>query len=183
MKVFIAGARSIKSIDSYITGKLDSICDKQFSILVGDCYGVDAMVQSYLAKREYSLVTVYASNGVARYNVGGWHTNNVSAGLRSRGFDFYRQKDIAMARDADLGFMIWDCNSKGTLYNILTLAKQKKTTVVYMPNARKTVVIRSLDDVSKFSCEFSDATMREYEKFSREESNAHDSQLRQMAMF
>lgn len=47
MKIFIAGARSITTMDSFVLKRLHSICDKHFDVLVGDCYGVDTAVQSF----------------------------------------------------------------------------------------------------------------------------------------
>ena len=69
MKVFIAGARSIKSLDYSVQKRIASICNKGYDILVGDCYGVDVSVQSFCANRIYKNVTVYASNGIARNNI------------------------------------------------------------------------------------------------------------------
>ena len=149
MKIFIAGARSITIIDNFVISKLRSICDKHFDVLVGDCYGVDTIVQSFLSERSYPNVTVYASNGKARNNVGKWPVKNVPVAPTSRGFEFFRQKDIAMANDADIGFMIWDGKSRGTLQNILTLAEQGKTVLVYLQKDMLRVTIRSLDDVQK----------------------------------
>ena len=77
-------------------------------------------------------VTVYASNGRARNNVGRWPVKNIPVAPAARGFEFFRQKDIAMANDADIGFMIWDGKSRGTLCNILTLAEQWKRVLVYL---------------------------------------------------
>lgn len=149
MKIFIAGARSITDIDNFVINKLRSICDKGFDVLVGDCYGIDTVVQSYFADHAYSNVTVYASNGRARNNVGRWPVKNIPVVSATRGFEFFRQKDIAMANDADMGFMIWDGKSRGTLCNILTLAEQGKMVLVYLQKAMLYVTIRSLDDVQK----------------------------------
>lgn len=149
MKIFIAGARSITIIDNFVINKLRSICDKGFDVLVGDCYGIDTVVQAYFADRAYSNVTVYASNGRARNNVGRWPVKNVPVASATRGFEFFRQKDIAMANDADMGFMIWDGKSRGTLCNILTLAEQGKTVLVYLQKDMLYVTIRSLADAQK----------------------------------
>ena len=149
MKIFIAGARSITTIDNFVISKLRSICDKHFDVLVGDCYGVDTIVQSFLADCLYPNVTVYASNGRARNNVGRWPVKNVPVAPATRGFEFFRQKDIAMANDADIGFMIWDGKSRGTLQNILTLAEQGKMVLVYLQKDMLRVTIRSLADAQK----------------------------------
>ena len=62
MKVFIAGAKNIKTLDADVQRRVASICEKGNDILVGDCYGVDSSVQKLCAKRGYPRVTVYASN-------------------------------------------------------------------------------------------------------------------------
>lgn len=65
MKIFVAGARSITELDDDMQQRVNSICDKDNDIIVGDSYGVDAAVQELCAKRVYNKVTVYASNGEA----------------------------------------------------------------------------------------------------------------------
>lgn len=164
MKIFIAGARSITTVDSYVINKLHSICDKHFDVLVGDCYGVDTAIQSFFADCSYTKVTVYASNGKARNNVGSWHTKDIQVAATVRGFEFFRQKDIAMANDADIGFMIWDGESRGTLHNIITLAEQKKTVLVYVPKHQTSIAIRSLDETEKLMPMCEETAKREYRK-------------------
>ena len=129
--------------------KLLSITEKQYDILVGDCYGVDSAVQNYLISLNYKNVTVFASNGVARNNRGRWKVENIVVENNQKGFDFYRQKDIAMANAADYGFMIWDGKSKGTLNNIIELISQEKKIVVYLVECRKMVCLSSFEDVNK----------------------------------
>ena len=101
MKIFVAGARSITELDDDMQQRVNSICDKDNDIIVGDSYGVDAAVQELCAKRVYNKVTVYASNGEARNNVGNWPVKEVEVDASIKGFNFYRQKDIAMSRDAE----------------------------------------------------------------------------------
>ena len=132
MKVFIAGAKAIKSLDDLAIKQLERICKKQHNILVGDCYGVDSAVQRFCLNLPYNNVTVFASNGKARNNLGGWKVENVPVASGVKGFDFYRQKDIAMAEAAECGFMIWDGKSKGTYQNIITLLEMKKKVLVYI---------------------------------------------------
>ena len=143
MKVFIAGARNIKALDVAVQKRLASICDNDYDILVGDCYGVDSSVQNYCANRNYKNVTVYASNGIARNNSGRWTIKAVSVAPSAKGFDFYRQKDLSMSNDADCGFMIWDGQSKGTLHNIIDLVYQHKPVIVYLAPAAKTFKVSS----------------------------------------
>lgn len=147
MKVFVAGARAIKSLDKYATQRLEDICEKQCDILVGDCYGVDSAVQLFCKKRFYENVTVYASNGVARNNLGNWRIEAVPVKPNSSGFDFYRQKDIAMAEAAECGYMIWDGKSKGTYQNILTLLDMRKKVLVYIVPRHTMIWPRSAEEL------------------------------------
>ena len=73
-------------------------------------------MQQLLSERGYRDVTVYCSGDVPRNNAGGWPI--VALKSDKRGYEFYRQKDIAMTVDCDCGYMIWDGVSKGTLQNI-----------------------------------------------------------------
>lgn len=164
MKVFIAGARSIKSLDYSVQKRIASICSKGYDILVGDCYGVDASVQNFCANRTYKNVTVYASNGIARNNIGSWTIKSVAVDSSAKGFDFYRQKDISMSKDADCGFMVWDGQSKGTLYNIASLVFQNKPVIVYLEPLTKTFRIGSHAGLVKLLSLCPTSTQENYRK-------------------
>jgi hypothetical protein len=132
MKIFIAGAREIKHLDKIVLDKLLSIQAKGFDVLVGDAYGVDSAVQKFYADKNYANVHVFASNGRVRHNLGNWTVESIPVGDNIKGFDFYAQKDMAMAKAADYGLMIWNGESKGTLNNILNLLNENKSAVVYL---------------------------------------------------
>lgn len=147
MKVFIAGAKDIRTLDVNAKKRIESICSKEYDILVGDCYGVDSAVQKLCADASYQHVTVYASNGKPRNNIGHWPVKSIPVPSSVRGFDFYRQKDVAMSIDADCGYMIWDGKSKGTLSNIISLVSNDKCTVVYLDPIAKTICLQSQEDL------------------------------------
>ena len=157
MKVFIAGARSIKSLDYSVQKRIASICNKGYDILVGDCYGVDASVQSFCANRIYK-------NGIARNNIGSWAIKSVAVDSSAKGFDFYRQKDISMSKDADCGFMVWDGQSKGTLCNIISLVSQSKPVIVYLEPLTKTFRIGSQAGLVKLLSLCPTSTQENYRK-------------------
>ena len=149
MKVFIAGARSIKTLSPEVKSKMMQIYDKGYDVIVGDCYGVDTSVQRFYSNLSYDKVIVYASNGKARNNIGGWKVQGIITPDNVSGFEYYRQKDIAMANEADYGFMIWDGESKGTLSNIVTLISQDKKVLVYYKPSDKMVFIKNSGDLNK----------------------------------
>ena len=150
MKVFIAGARAIRSLDAVVISRLRTITERKYDILVGDCYGVDSAVQRFCADLANSNVTVFASNGKARNNIGGWKVENVPVKHGVSGFDYYRQKDIAMAQAADCGFMIWDGKSRGTYQNILTLLEMEKKVLVYIVPQNRMAWLFSAGDLKIF---------------------------------
>lgn len=149
MKIFIAGARSVQKLDASVQQRMMTICQKGYDVLVGDCYGVDASVQRFYSNLGYCNVTVFASNGKARNNIGGWNIRNVAVPSYIHGFDFYKQKDIAMTNEADYGFMIWDGESRGTLNNTINLVMQHKNVLMYLTTTDRMVVIKTLDDLNK----------------------------------
>jgi hypothetical protein len=126
MKVFIAGPRAVNTLNESITDVLSRMIEKQLTVLLGDAGGVDSLVQKYFADATYPNVHIYASNGKARNNIGSWSVQSVEVPTSVKGFDFYSQKDIHMAQDADSGFMVWNGQSKGTLNNIINLTSQNK---------------------------------------------------------
>ena len=66
-----------------------------------------------------------------------------------RGFQFYKQKDIAMANTADYGFMIWDGESKGTLNNMIDLISRNKPVMVYLINQKKVLTVENTEDLNE----------------------------------
>ena len=150
MKVFIAGPRAVKEIDENVVKKLDNICKKDCEILVGDAIGIDSSVQKYLKSTDYRNVVVYASNGKARNNLNHWNVVDVKVDENIKGFDFYVQKDIQMAKDADAGFMVWNGESKGTFNNILNLLEQQKSVILYFVNTMKFYLFKTKEEFEKF---------------------------------
>ena len=88
-------------------------------------------MQGYLAERGYENVVVFHVNGVCRNNIGNWKTQAVVAHSQLSGRDLYAQKDKEMARLADVGLVLWDGKSAGSIHNVFELLKHKKKVVVY----------------------------------------------------
>lgn len=60
---------------------------------------------------------------------------------------FYSVKDDAMVRDADHALFVWDGKSKGTLRNIVNMAKLGKSSVVYVSPAREFLTVKDVDSL------------------------------------
>lgn len=99
-------------------------------IIVGDCQGIDTLVQKYLNKCNYRNVVVYYSGSKCRNKVNqDWQSVSVLSNESGRAF--YTAKDIAACNDADAGLAIWDGKSAGTNRNIKQLRDNGKSVLVY----------------------------------------------------
>lgn len=164
--VFIGGSRRLSRLNEVIRGRLDNIIERNHAVIIGDANGGDRAVQSYLAQRGYRSVTVYCTNADCRNNIGQWPVRSIAASGQ-RGFDFYALKDAAMAADAECGFMLWDGNSKGTLFNIRRLLAAGKPVVVYLATNHTCHTIRHEADLALLGAP-SQAVTGQQALFSRE---------------
>jgi hypothetical protein len=131
MKIFISGSISIRSLDARALDQLDAIMAGAQTVLIGDAFGVDKLVQHYLFAHNYPSVIVYYAGDTMRNNIGGWPTRKISNDHNLTGRKLYQLKDEAMAQEADCGLMIWDGKSPGTKSNIENMTKRgKRVTVV-----------------------------------------------------
>lgn len=151
MKIFIAGARAIKTLPKAVEERLNNIQQRRYSVIIGDADGIDKAVQTYYFNSKYQDVTVYASNGKTRNNVGSWKTKAISVADNVKGFEFYSMKDKQMAFDADYGFMIWNGKSRGTYNNIVNLVEQGKKSLVFLTILQKFIVVNSKDDLKEIT--------------------------------
>lgn len=129
--VFLSGSRRIARIGEEVRGRIDNMVQSRLSVITGDANGADRAMQAYLHEIGYADVTVYYVGAAPRNNVGSWPTKNVPVDGKLSGREFYSQKDQAMARIADLGFVLWDGKSSGSVQNMLWLLLQNKTVVVF----------------------------------------------------
>jgi hypothetical protein len=130
--VFISGSRNMGRLNAKIRERLENITQQNFHVVVGDANGADKAVQGFLADAEYKQVTVYCAGSRCRNNMGAWSTVNVDVDPRLKGRDFYTQKDLRMAADADYGFVLWDGKSPGSINNVIELLQRGKQALVYL---------------------------------------------------
>ena len=107
-KVFVSGSRGVSKLPDEALRSLDKIRELGFTVLVGDCHGVDTLVQRHL--KGYRKVVVFHIGERPRNNHG-FDTVQVSGSKQS-------DKDAAMAADANYGLAVWDGRSTGTKKNI-----------------------------------------------------------------
>lgn len=171
MKVFIAGPRAVSKLNITVEKRLYNIYNNDFTVLVGDANGVDKLIQNFYLNLNYRNVIVFASKDKARNNIGNWPIENVLVDEKVKGFNFYAQKDIAMAKKADYGFMIWNGKSKGTLNNILNLILGNKKVLIYFIPQDKFISIENEVKLEQLISICPLETMEIYKELSRKLSS------------
>lgn len=146
--VFLSGSRKISLLNKVICSRLDNMAANQLKILIGDANGADKAMQKYLNEINYRNVIIYFVGKVCRNNIGNWLTENISHKSNRVGREFYALKDRAMAAKADLGFVVWDGESLGSISNVLELLKLGKKSVVYLAPAASFFTVASTLDAT-----------------------------------
>jgi hypothetical protein len=134
--IFVSGSRSIIFLPPGALQALDRIMTQGFTILVGDCFGVDLAFQRYLSAKGYRQVTVCHINARPRHNLG-FNSMQVP-GTRQT------DKDAYMGRTANFGLAIWDGASPGTARNI---ARVKTKVINANPNDQTCIVCNSVNEI------------------------------------
>lgn len=135
-RVFIAGSMNIKHLDPKVKERIDNIVAQDFEVVVGDADGADTSIQWHLFSHGATKTTVFCSGNRPRNNVGDWPTQCVETSHAAGSRAFFTAKDIRMADMADIGLMIWDTKSTGTLSNVIELLARKKKSVVFVNKAK-----------------------------------------------
>jgi hypothetical protein len=144
--VFLSGSRQISRLNDVIRVRLKKIIEGGLRVIVGDANGADKAMQSFLSEAHYQNVEVFCSGDVCRNNVGDWPVRNITVSPRLKGREFYAQKDMAMAEEADIGLVLWDGKSAGSVSNVLQLMQSGKPVVVYFGPQRAFYTLRNSDD-------------------------------------
>ena len=132
MKVVLGGSRHLEYVPQEVGERLNEWMEASGEFLVGDAPGTDKAFQMYLKSKKYPAVTVYTSADEIRNNLGNWQVEKVESGLKSKSNAAHAFKDRKMSQIADIGLMIWDCKSAGTLSNVIDLIGQGKNCFIWV---------------------------------------------------
>ena len=121
MLVVLGGTRKVGKIPRDVIDLLQKFVSKKCRFLVGDAPGIDTAFQKELKKLHVAEVTVCSSAEGVRNNIGNWPERIIESGLISKSHARHSAKDRFMTNEADLGIMVWDTQSAGTLANVLDL--------------------------------------------------------------
>ncbi|NBB81934.1 MAG: hypothetical protein GVY28_00860 [Alphaproteobacteria bacterium] len=144
--VFIGGSRQVARLPAAALARLDTIVRRGLPVVVGDAAGADRAVQARLNEAGHAGVTVFCSGDRPRHNLGDWPIRTVAPPPGARGFQVHAAKDRDMAAAADVGLMIWDGRSPGTLLNVLRLMAADKRAVVIDTAADRILTLHGWSD-------------------------------------
>lgn len=137
-KVFISGSRGFTYLPKDFKESIEWLVElKSYEFLVGDCAGIDLLVQQLLYSMHCKDVTVYCSGNCPRNFNGSvaWRINRLGfpkpevngGGLVA----YYALKDIRMSRDCDKALVLWNGSSRATKNNIDRLKEMGKKVVLF----------------------------------------------------
>ncbi len=168
-KVFISGSISIKTLPEPVKNSLNNIIKNNMQILIGDADGIDTLVQKYCINNNYFNLRIYTINQHPRF-------------IASKNFDLkivdvpddikkererQKQKDIAMTKDSDYCFIIWNCKSKGSYSNIIRAIEYNKKIKVFITDGNKFI---KREKINKQNIEF---IFREHNGYTASEIITH----------
>jgi hypothetical protein len=177
--VFAGGSRKVTRLNAEVRERLDNMIEKQLAVFVGDANGADKAIQKYLSERRYSNVLVFCTAGECRNNLGDWPIRAVKAPHSARDFAFFTAKDAAMASEADVGFMLWDGQSLGTIVNVARMVSSSKPVVLYISPQRAFTTLKSRQDLENLIQGIRDDVAQKVRRYIAK----HARELRQSSIF
>ena len=147
---------NIKNLDPKVKERIDNMVAQNFEVIVGDAAGADTSVQKHLFSHGTTNTTVFCSGSHPRNNIGDWPVQNVPTPHAKGSKAFFTAKDIRMADVADIGLMIWDTKSTGTLSNVIELLARKKKSIVFVNKAKvfkNIATVEQLEELLSFMSE------------------------------
>lgn len=147
MKIFIGGPLKLRALKAEVLNKLNNIIKKEYKILIGDAGGIDKAVQTYLANKNYKNVIIYSVNNAPRNNIGNWQNFSIETDSIVKNREYFTLKDRKMAETADIGFMIWNKKSQGTLNNMVNLLMLNKKVCLFLQEENKLILLKTLEDL------------------------------------
>ncbi|MDQ1817488.1 hypothetical protein RBA41_29700 [Massilia sp. CCM 9210] len=155
--VFISGSIKIRHVHTDVQVRIMNILSMEYDVIVGDADGADSAIQQFLFDRGARKVTVYCTGDKPRNNIGGWPVRHVTSYHPKGSRAYFSAKDVAMAAAADLGLMVWDCMSTGTLSNVIELLGRGRKSLVFHNEEKQFHKILSVGDLQMLIGRMADA--------------------------
>lgn len=158
MKIVLGGSRHLEYVPKEIEDRLLEWIENSAEFLIGDAPGTDRAFQKFFNSKKYLNVTIYTSADEVRNNLGNWHVEKVESGLKSKSNAVHAFKDRKMSKIADVGLMIWDSQSAGTLSNVIDLINQEKECYMWLATDSDLCRFDNLKSLEKFLLNYPEQT-------------------------
>ena len=178
MKIVLGGSRFLQKIPQNLVELIKEWKESGSEFLVGDAPGADSAFQKVLINVDCKSVTVYSSAGYIRNNYGNWVSKEVKSGLQSKSNAVHAFKDRFMTSIADTGLMLWDCESAGTLSNVIDLVESGKSCRIWVASDSELYNFDNLPSLEKWLKQYPDVTeeaQKRLKTFRRRESKRTES--------
>jgi hypothetical protein len=155
--VVLGGSRHLEFIPGEVAQKLDDLITQDSDFFVGDAPGSDRAFQKYLFSKKYSAVRIFSSADEVRNNLGNWPSEKIDSGLKSKSSAVHAFKDRHMTANADIGIMVWDGESAGTLSNVIDLLDAGKECYLYLGIEQEFFKVDNKVSLAKLLTKYPDA--------------------------
>ena len=184
MKVFLGGSRKLDFVPDSIQELLKLYMNLEAEFLIGDAVGVDTKFQLLLSQFDYKNVTIFSSANYIRSNLGNWPSLHIDSGYKTNNAKKHSYKDRFMSTQTDVGIMIWDKTTIGTLANVIDLISLEKKCFLYVAGNPETFEIQNSNQLNSILNEYSNALqearkrLQQYsEREKRRNANLHSGSL------
>lgn len=167
MKIVLAGSRKLSFIPEEVSSILDEFLQSGDTFYIGDAPGIDSTFQSFMTQKKYINVEIFSSAGYVRNNLGKWTEHQVETTLKSKSNALHAFKDREMCKMADLGLMIWDQESAGTLSNALDLLSQEKICYIYNAVDQELVKFETSQSLEKWLAKYPEVAQEAHSRLNR----------------
>lgn len=148
-RIFVGGSRQISHLNDEVRRRLDQIIERRLCVFVGDANGADKEIQRYFQDNKYPNVVVFCTGTDCRNNLGGWQVRSVKPPHKNKDFAYFSAKDMVMAHEADVGLMLWDNESAGTIVNVARLLATGKIISLYVSSEKSFFTLRTQSDLER----------------------------------
>lgn len=164
MKIVLGGSRFLEKIPQNLIDLIKEWTDSGSEFLVGDAPGADSAFQKSLRNIGSKSVTVYSSAGYIRNNYGNWESKEIESGLQSKSNAVHAFKDRYMTSIADSGLMLWDCESAGTLSNVIDLVESGKSCRIWVALDAELYTFDNLPSLERWLKQYPDVTKEAHKR-------------------
>jgi hypothetical protein len=167
MRIVLAGSRKLAFIPEEVITLLQDLIQDNHTFFIGDAPGIDTTFQQFMVEKGSVNVEIFSSAGYVRNNLGKWREHQIETTLKSKSNALHAFKDREMCKQADLGIMIWDQDSAGTLSNAIDLLSRDKTCFIYNAVDQEFVRFETSESLEEWLTKYPEVAQEAHSRLNR----------------